>query len=90
MICYEIISSFIQSSSNDTNLIINISEDGWFETLLVLTSILLKLFLTIESNTFVLRSANEGAYDDNKGEVIKNLILMKLEIFTMSSFDKRK
>ena len=31
MICYEVIfTDFVQKSDDNTNLIINISEDGWF------------------------------------------------------------
>ena len=40
LICYEVIfTEFVQNSDNATNLIINISEDGWFGKLLVQTNI---------------------------------------------------
>ena len=77
LICYEIIfPSFIQSSSKDTNLIINISEDGWFgDTIGPYQHFVKAIFRAIESNTFVLRSANKGisAIINNKGEVVKKL-----------------
>ena len=77
LICYEIIfPSFIQSSSKDTNLIINISEDGWFgDSIGPYQHFVKAIFRAIESNTFVLRSANKGisAIINNKGEVVKKL-----------------
>ena len=77
LICYEIIfPSFIQRSSKDTNLIINISEDGWFgDSIGPYQHFVKAIFRAIESNTFVLRSANKGisAIINNKGEVVKKL-----------------
>ena len=33
LICYEIITELVQNITENKNMIINISEDGWFETL---------------------------------------------------------
>jgi len=77
LICYEVIfTDLIQKSDKDTNLIINISEDGWFGKSIGPNQHFAKsIFRAIENNTFFLRSANKGvsAIIDNKGKVIKHL-----------------
>ncbi len=77
LICYEIIfTNLIQSSSKNTNLIINISEDGWFGNSIGPYQHFSKsIFRAIENNTFLIRSANKGvsAIINNKGEVVKRL-----------------
>ena len=77
MICYEIIFSyFVQQSKIDTNLIINISEDGWFGNSIGPYQHFAKgIFRAIEQNSYLIRSANKGisAIINNKGEVIKKL-----------------
>ena len=77
LICYEIIfTDLIQKSNYDTNLIINISEDGWFGNSIGPNQHFSKsIFRAIENNTFLLRSANKGvsAIIDNKGNIIKQL-----------------
>ena len=77
LICYEVIfTDLIQKSSADTNLIINISEDGWFGNSIGPDQHFAKsVFRAIESNTFFLRSTNKGvsAIIDNKGNIIKQL-----------------
>ena len=77
LICYEIIfTDLIQKSHADTNLIINISEDGWFGNTIGPDQHFTKsIFRAIENDTFLLRSANKGisAIIDNKGKIIKRL-----------------
>ena len=77
LICYEIIfTDLIQKSDKNTNLLINISEDGWFGQSIGPDQHFVKsIFRAIENNTFLLRSANRGisAIIDNKGNVIKTL-----------------
>ena len=77
LICYEVIfSDLIQKSKKKTNLIINISEDGWFGNSIGPDQHFAKSILrAIENNTFLLRSANKGvsAIIDNKGNIIKKL-----------------
>ncbi len=77
LICYEIIfTNFIQKSKEETNLIVNISEDGWFgETIGPNQHFAKSVFRAIENNTFLIRSANKGisAIIDNKGNTIKQL-----------------
>ena len=77
LICYEVIfTDFIQKSDPNSNLIINISEDGWFGQSIGPDQHFAKsIFRSIENNTFFLRSANKGvsAIIDNKGNIIKQL-----------------
>ena len=77
LICYEIIfTEFIQQSKKDTNLIINISEDGWFGNSIGPHQHFSKaVFRAIEQNSFLIRSANKGisAFIDNKGKILKKL-----------------
>ena len=77
LICYEVIfTDFVQKSNADTNLIINISEDGWFGKSIGPDQHFSKsIFRAIENNTFFLRSTNKGtsAIIDNKGNIIKQL-----------------
>ena len=77
LICYEIIfTDLIQKSNSDTNLIVNISEDGWFGNTIGPDQHFTKsIFRAIENNTFLLRSANKGisAIIDNKGKIFKRL-----------------
>ena len=77
LICYEIIfPELIQSSSNETNIIINISEDGWFGNSIGPHQHFIKgVYRAIENNSFLLRSANKGisAIINNKGEILKKL-----------------
>ena len=77
LICYEIIfTDLIQKSKTETNLIINISEDGWFgDTIGPSQHFAKSIFRAIENNTFLVRSANKGisAIIDNKGNIVKQL-----------------
>ncbi|MDC0525190.1 apolipoprotein N-acyltransferase [Pelagibacteraceae bacterium] len=77
LICYEVIfTSLIQESDIDTNLIVNISEDGWFgDTIGPEQHYAKSIFRAIESGNFFLRAANKGisAIINNKGVVIKEL-----------------
>ena len=77
MICYEVIfTHLIQKSKSETNLIINISEDGWFgDTIGPDQHFAKSIFRAIENDTFLLRSTNKGvsAIVDNKGKIIKQL-----------------
>ena len=77
LICYEIIfPELVQQTNNKTNLIINISEDGWFGNSIGPHQHLAKaIFRAIENNSFLIRSANKGnsVIISNKGEIIKKL-----------------
>jgi len=77
LICYEIIfPELTQKANNNTNLIINISEDGWFgNTIGPHQHFAKSIFRSVENNSFLVRSANKGisAIISNKGEIIKRL-----------------
>ncbi len=77
LICYEIIfPELIQKIASQKNLLINISEDGWFgKTVGPHQHFSKSIFRAIESDSFVLRSANKGisAVINNKGQIIKAL-----------------
>jgi len=77
LICYEVIfTDLVQKSNLNTNLIINISEDGWFGNTIGPDQHFAKsIFRAVENNTFLLRSANKGisAIIDNKGKIVKRL-----------------
>jgi len=77
LICYEIIfPEIIQKYKGSTNLIINISEDGWFGNTIGPQQHFTKaMYRAIENNIFLIRSANKGisAFIDNRGKVIKAL-----------------
>ena len=65
-----------KKSNKDTNLIVNISEDGWFGNSIGPYQHFSKaIFRAIEQNTFLIRSANSGisAIINNKGQVVKKL-----------------
>ena len=72
LICYEII--FPELNQNPKNLIINISEDAWFGNTIGPSQHFAKaIFRAIESNVYLVRSANRGfsAFIDNKGKIKK-------------------
>ena len=99
LICYEIIfTEFIQQSKKDTNLIINISEDGWFGNSIGPHQHFSKaVFRAIEQNSFLIRSANKGisAFIDNKGKILKKLEVnesgnIELQVPLIKSQNKNK
>ncbi len=77
LICYEIIfPQLTQKANKNTNLIVNISEDGWFGNSIGPHQHFAKaIFRSIENNSFLVRSANKGisAIINNKGEIVKKL-----------------
>ncbi len=77
LICYEIIfPELTQQANTKTNLIINISEDGWFGNSIGPHQHFAKaIFRAIENDTYLIRSANQGisAIISNKGEIVKKL-----------------
>ena len=99
LICYEIIfPSLTQKSNVDTNLIINVSEDGWFgKTIGPYQHFSKAIFRAIEQNSYLIRSANKGvsAIINNRGEVIKKLNVnetgnIELEVPLIKSDKKNK
>ena len=71
-----IFTDLIQKSEESTNLIVNISEDGWFGKSIGPNQHFAKsIYRAIENNTYFLRSANKGisAIIDNNGNIIRQL-----------------
>ena len=61
LICYEIIYSGRLFHNNDFDLIVNISEDGWFgKSIGPKQHFIHSIFRAIESGKYVVRSANNG------------------------------
>ena len=78
LICYEIIYSGRIFNQNNFDLIINISEDGWFgNSIGPKQHFAHSIFRAIESGKYVLRSANNGtsAIINSIGEIEKSLDL---------------
>ena len=76
LICYEIIYSGKLSQENDYNIIINISEDGWFGSSIgPYQHFAHSIFRSIESGKYTLRSANNGisAIVDPSGSVVNKI-----------------
>ena len=77
IICYEIIfTELFQAANQNTNLIINISEDAWFGNSIGPPQHFAKaVFRSIENNSFLIRSANKGtsAIISNKGQIIRRI-----------------
>ena len=99
LICYEIIfTKFIQDASKSTNIIINISEDGWFGNSIGPHQHFAKAIMrAVEQNSYLIRSANKGisAIINNKGEVLKKLKpsetgIIELEVPLINSKNKNK
>ena len=76
-ICYEIIfTDLLQKHEVNQGLIINISEDAWFGNSIGPYQHFSKaIFRAVESNKFIIRSANKGisAIISNNGKIIKSL-----------------
>ena len=77
LICYEVIfPELVQKSGEEVNLIVNISEDGWFGNSIGPHQHFAKaIFRSVENNSFLVRSANKGisAIINNNGEIVKKL-----------------
>ena len=77
LICYEIIfPELIQGINLKKTLLVNISEDAWFgDSIGPYQHFSKSIFRAIESDSFVLRSANKGisAIINNNGQIMKSL-----------------
>jgi len=90
LICYEIIySGKIKNIDQNTDFLINISEDGWFGNSIGLYQHFShSIFRAIEEGKNVIRSANNGfsAYINSKGEVIKILESTEKGVIEIKNF----
>ncbi len=77
LICYEIIfPNLVENHIKEFDFVINISEDAWFGKSIGPHQHFAKaIFRSIETKTFVIRSANQGisAFISPNGEVLKSL-----------------
>ena len=92
LICYEIIySGKINLKSEDTNFIINISEDGWFgNSIGPHQHFSHAIFRAIEEGKNIIRSANNGisAYIDSNGIVIAKLRSTQKGVIEVNKYKK--
>ena len=94
MICYEIIySGEINRSKNDFDLILNISEDGWFgNSVGPFQHFSHSIFRSIEEGKNLVRSANNGisAFINPKGQIINQIKSTERGVIEVKSFIETK
>ena len=94
LICYEIIySGKINKTKNDFDLILNISEDGWFGNSVGLSQHFShSIFRSIEEGKNLIRSANNGtsAFIDAKGQIIKYIKSTEKGVIEVKDFNQTK
>ena len=92
LICYEIIySGKVSLKSDNTNFIINISEDGWFgDSIGPHQHFSHTIFRAIEEGKNIIRSANNGisAYIDSNGIIISKLESTKKGVIEINNYKK--
>tara|TARA_B100001167_G_C16648582_1_gene247495 strand:- start:59 stop:697 length:639 start_codon:yes stop_codon:yes gene_type:complete len=94
LICYEIIySGSINPNDKSYNLIINLSEDGWFgNSIGPFQHFTHSVFRAIEEGKNIIRSANNGisAYVDSNGEIINKLESTERGVIEVNNFTNSK
>ena len=94
LICYEIIySGKINKNNKDFDLILNISEDGWFgESVGPYQHFSHSIFRSIEEGKNLIRSGNNGisAFINQKGEVINQIKSTERGVMEIKSFEQTK
>jgi len=94
LICYEIIySGKINKTKNDFDLILNISEDGWFgDSVGPYQHFSHSIFRSIEEGKNLIRSANNGisAFINSKGQIINQIKSTESGVIEIKSFNKTK
>ena len=94
LICYEIIYSGKINKNNDKfDLILNISEDGWFgESVGPYQHFSHSIFRSIEEGKNLIRSGNNGisAFINQKGEIINQIKSTERGFIEIKSFVKSK
>ena len=93
-ICYEIIySGKINKTNSDFDLILNISEDGWFgNSVGPYQHFSHSIFRSIEEGKNLIRSANNGisAFINPKGQIINQIKSTERGVIEIKSFEQRK
>ena len=94
LICYEIIySGKINKTNDDFDLILNISEDGWFgNSVGPYQHFSHSIFRSIEEGKNLIRSANNGisAFINTKGQIIKHIKSTERGVMEIKSFEQTK
>ena len=94
LICYEIIySGKINKTIDDYNLILNISEDGWFgNSVGPYQHFSHSIFRSIEEGKNLIRSANNGisAFINSKGQIINQIKSTEKGVIEVRSFNETK
>jgi len=94
LICYEIIySGEINITKDNFDLILNISEDGWFgNSVGPYQHFSHSIFRSIEEGTSLIRSANNGisAFINPKGQIINQIKSTERGVIEVRSFDQTK
>ena len=92
LICYEIIySGKISKTLDDTNFIVNISEDGWFgDSIGPYQHFSHSVFRAIEEGKNIIRSSNNGisGYIDSNGIVIERLESTQSGVIEVNNYKK--
>jgi len=94
LICYEIIySGKINKNTNNFDLILNISEDGWFgNSVGPYQHFSHSIFRSIEEGKNLIRSANNGisAFINSKGQIINQIKSTESGVIEVKSFKETK
>ena len=93
LICYEIIYSGKINSNKNFDLILNISEDGWFgDSIGPYQHFSHSIFRSIEEGKNLIRSANNGisAFINPKGQVVNKIKSTEKGVIEVKSFKKTK
>ena len=94
LICYEIIySGKINKTNNNFDLILNISEDGWFgNSVGPYQHFSHSIFRSIEEGKNLIRSSNNGisAFINSKGQIINQIKSTKRGVIEIKSFEQTK
>jgi len=94
LICYEIIySGKINKTNDDFDLILNISEDGWFgNSVGPYQHFSHSIFRSIEEGKNLIRSANNGisAFINSKGQIINHIKSTESGVIEVKSFMQPK
>ena len=94
LICYEIIySGKINKTNNNFDLILNISEDGWFgNSVGPYQHFSHSIFRSIEEGKNLIRSANNGisAFINSKGKIINEIKSTESGVIEVKSFNQTK
>ena len=94
LICYEIIySGKVNKTNDDFDLILNISEDGWFgNSVGQYQHFSHSIFRSIEEGKNLIRSANNGisAFINSKGQIINQIKSTESGVIEVKSFNQTK